>query len=373
MLKIIHLASFKGNVGDNASHMGFYSILSQLSLDYVVDKIEIRKLYKNYKGSDRINFDGDFIKKINGYDLCVIGGGGFLDYWVPDSKTGTTIDVDPEFVSLIDTPTILTSIGSNPHKKIPEGNIEKFKLFLEKIKSNEKIKIFLRNDGSMESIKRDLGEEFLYGITEILDHGFFYNQKLEFPRIVENEYVAINVTEDQIQMRSNLRAHLDDFDYWGELREIVEYCINIKKYDVVFVPHISSDLKAIGKLLEMLDDTMVRNNISVAPCLQGDFGAEHIFSIYKNSECVIGTRFHANVCSIAMEKKVIGLVALDRVEYLYRSLGACDRAVLLQHGFSKNVIDLIESESDCIDVNGMKNKVIEFYKDFIFDINVLAS
>jgi len=363
-MNILHMASFKGNVGDNASHLGFYSILNDIGIKFSVDKIEIRKLYKNYKGSDRINFDVDFINKINSYDLCVIGGGGFLDYWVPDSKTGTTIDVDPDLVSLINIPTIFTSIGSNPHKKIPEGNIEKFKFFLDKIKCNEKIRIFLRNDGSMESIKRDLGEEFLCGITEILDHGFFYNQKLEFPRIVENEYVAINITEDQIHMQSNLRAHLGDFDYWGELKSIVEYCISIKKYDVVFVPHISSDLKAIGKLLDMLDDTMVRNNISVAPCLQGDFGTEHIFSIYKNSECVIGTRFHANVCSIAMGKKAIGLVALDRVEYLYRSLGASDRAVLLQHGFSKNVINIIESEDNCIDVNNMKNNVVEIYKHF---------
>src|SRR5690606_25206832 len=258
-MNILHMASFKGNVGDNASHLGFYSILNDIGIKFSVDKIEIRKLYKNYKGSDRINFDVDFINKINSYDLCVIGGGGFLDYWVPDSKTGTTIDVDPDLVSLINIPTIFTSIGSNPHKKIPEGNIEKFKFFLDKIKCNEKIRIFLRNDGSMESIKRDLGEEFLCGITEILDHGFFYNQKLEFPRIVENEYVAINITEDQIHMQSNLRAHLGDFDYWGELKSIVEYCISIKKYDVVFVPHISSDLKAIGKLLDMLDDTMVRN------------------------------------------------------------------------------------------------------------------
>ena len=78
-MKILHVASFKGNIGDNASHMGFYKILKLHLIDFKVKKIEIRKFYKNYKKSDALSFDDKFVESINNYDLCIIGGGGFLD------------------------------------------------------------------------------------------------------------------------------------------------------------------------------------------------------------------------------------------------------------------------------------------------------
>ena len=49
-MKILHLASFNGNVGDNASHMGLYNFLNDINPDCNFDQIEIRKFYKNYTG-----------------------------------------------------------------------------------------------------------------------------------------------------------------------------------------------------------------------------------------------------------------------------------------------------------------------------------
>ncbi|MFP3454347.1 polysaccharide pyruvyl transferase family protein, partial [Bacillus sp. SIMBA_154] len=85
--------------------------------------------------------------------------------------------------------------------------------------------------------------------------------------------------------------------------------------------HIPSDIKAIYQVLEALDDFTLRNSVFVAPCLQHDEGAKFIFSIYKSSDLVIGTRFHSNVCAISMGVPTIGLVALDRVKYLYDKFG----------------------------------------------------
>ena len=54
-MKILHIASFRGNIGDNASHLGFYSILDQVIKNYSVERIEMRKFYKNYNGDDKKN------------------------------------------------------------------------------------------------------------------------------------------------------------------------------------------------------------------------------------------------------------------------------------------------------------------------------
>ena len=36
MIKILHIASFVGNIGDNASHEGFYCLLNELHVDYIL-------------------------------------------------------------------------------------------------------------------------------------------------------------------------------------------------------------------------------------------------------------------------------------------------------------------------------------------------
>ena len=92
-MKILHLASFSGNIGDNASHMGLRKILSEL-LDFnQINNIEIRDFYKSTSEKYKKYFDETFVDLCNNYDLVIWGGGGYLDYWVPDSKTGSTFDI----------------------------------------------------------------------------------------------------------------------------------------------------------------------------------------------------------------------------------------------------------------------------------------
>ena len=89
-MKIIHLASFLGNIGDNASHIGLKKVLDSLVGDYVKEEVEIRRFYANYNKSDSLRFDDDFLKYLQNFDLWLIGGGGYLDNQIKDSATGTT-------------------------------------------------------------------------------------------------------------------------------------------------------------------------------------------------------------------------------------------------------------------------------------------
>ena len=40
---------------------------------------------------------------------CYFGGGGYLDYWIPNSSTGTTFDISAKSLEEINTPTFLKS------------------------------------------------------------------------------------------------------------------------------------------------------------------------------------------------------------------------------------------------------------------------
>lgn len=356
-MKILHVASFVGNVGDNASHIGFSNILDHFFETYSIEKIEIRRFYKNYRSSDRRKFDLEFINYANDFDLLVIGGGGFLDYWIEGSDTGTTIDIDPVLIEKIKTPTFICSVGCMPHKSIPDGNIDKFKRFLNAVNSNDKVKIAVRNDGSVNSLLNDIGEEYLENIPEILDNGFFYENENNNPLPLKGKYVSINITCDQLEMLSQCRKTIDKKNYLKALSKAILYIIDKYDFHVVFIPHITSDLVAISELLEYFDDFFIRNNITIAPCLQYDKGADFLFSIYKNSELVIGTRFHTNVCSLSMGVPTLGLIALDRVKYIYDSLIKKKQYVLLDYDFSNDLIHKIDTllDSDFKNHNVMKN------------------
>lgn len=362
MIKILHIASFQGNVGDNISHIGFYKILEKLLPLHQIEQIEIRRIYKNYHNEDKLVLDKKFIDFVNSFDYCFVGGGGFLDYWVEGSQTGTTFDIDPKLMKYIKIPFFFTSIGCNPHKEIPKGNLEKIRFFLDKCNENKNIHLAIRNDGSIESIKKDIGESYLHNIVEVLDHGFFFKQKNLFPPIVESQYIAINITDDQLMMKSSLRQDLYNDDYLNELIKIVLYSVEKLKLHVVFVPHIYSDIKAIYKVLEKLDQWLIRRSVSIAPLVQGDYGANQINSIYCNADYIFATRLHANICSIAMKKNVVGLAALDRIEYLYRNLNENDRVVIIKKGFGDEVIKTFNHAMEVnFNIEDKKEKTLSYY------------
>jgi polysaccharide pyruvyl transferase WcaK-like protein len=342
-LRILHVASFVGNIGDNASHLGFQKILSEYFSDMDIERLEIRKFYKNYKHEDRQRFDLDFIEYANNFDMLVIGGGGFFDYWLEGSATGTTIDMESEIVAQIKVPTLICSVGCMPHKAIPVGNVEKFRRFLDALILNNNVRIAVRNDGSVLSLRNDIGREYLPHISEVLDSGFFFDTLESNPLPIDQNYIAINITNDQLQMNSHCRGVIDKQVYLTALVDVITHITNTLKIKIVFVPHIYADLKAIVEVLSLLDDFVIREYISVAPCLQYDDGANTVFSVYKHSQLVIGSRFHTNVCSLAMGVPSLGLVALDRVKYVYDQLGMLDSYVLLDYDFSNDLIEKVES------------------------------
>lgn len=342
-MRVLHVASFIGNIGDNASHKGFYSLLDKYYVQYSVERLEIRRFYQNYKQSGKLSFDEEFIDFANKFDLLVIGGGGFLDYWLPNSNSGTTIDMTPSIVSKIKVRTLITSVGCMPHKVIPEGNIDKFRLFLDAILENKNISLAVRNDGSKENLKIEIGKKYYDAIPEVLDSGFFY-QNSNLPALPINKpYVALNITDDQIHMLSKVREQLDVTQYYAELEKIVRFIVYEENMHLVFVPHIHSDLNAILHLINNFSDYDIRQYFSIAPCIQGFNGADYLFSIYKHSDLVIASRLHANICSLAMNKKVIGLGVLDRVSYIYSHIGLSNQCELISGRFSNGVVEKLSS------------------------------
>lgn len=342
-MKILHVASFKGNIGDNASHMGFAHILRRVLGEFEITQVEIRDFYKNRPAGERRYFDRDFVAYANGFDLLVVGGGGFFDYWVEDSVTGTTIDISPANLEQLSVPTLFASIGSHPHKPVPPGNVEKFRRFVEQISSRSNMRILPRNDGSIRQMATMLSAQCLAEQQEILDNGFFYEQQVfdRYPVLGETPYVAWNITTDQLSMNANLQDGLIVQRYYENLAAAIMTISRETGFRHVFVPHISSDLGAIVKLMGYLPDRLVRSEVMVAPYGEGDLAAQFAFNIYRESRVTVGMRFHSNVCPIALGVDTIGLGVLERIKYVYDYFAVPQRCLDVATDFSGALAEMI--------------------------------
>jgi polysaccharide pyruvyl transferase WcaK-like protein len=359
VMRVLHVASFKGNIGDNASHKGFYNVLKKVLPNIVeIEQMEIRSYYKNSPPEERRFFDESFVNHANKFDLLVFGGGGFLDYWVSPSETGTTIDISIEQLSQINTPILISSVGCTPNKIVPVENKIKFERFLNYVLSSKNISLLLRNDGSVQHLEREFGKELASSVTMILDNGFHYVPEVAFQIPTQRKYVAINVSYDQSNMRGPESACIDTNVYYNELAKTVEHIIKLQGLDVCFVPHIHEDYKAIAQITSLLEDFLVRNHIAIAPYFQGGGAEDFIFSIYRNSELIVGTRYHTNVCGTAMGVKTIGLPLLNRIKHMYDSIDMSESYVILQDGFSTLLIQKIDSLLS-EDVDEYRREVLE--------------
>lgn len=330
--RILHVASFSGNIGDNASHIGLSAVLGHFFSKVTEDRLEIRRFYKNYSLPDKLYFDDSFVEKANAYDLLIIGGGGFLDYWVPNSATGTTLDISEATFDKLRVPTLICSVGCIPHRKVPEGNEVKFKSFLSHALSKKNVRILLRNDGSQEVLGR-IGR--FPEIPTVLDSGFFFKVPAKIGCDFLNEqYVAINTTLDQLEMRGKNSKICDKEMVSNELVTYMMSLIRNTNFHIVLLPHIYSDIKAFQLLLEKINDYYIRTKIHIAPYTHGDDGCQLLFSIYKKAAYSVGMRFHANVCNLAMNKPVSGLAVLDRIRYVHDYIGNKAAIVDVSKSFS---------------------------------------
>ncbi|MDF2500961.1 MAG: hypothetical protein K0Q77_1675 [Anaerosporomusa subterranea] len=331
-LNVLHLASFEGNVGDNANHIGTRSKLG-VNLDFEVQytNLEIREFYWKKR-----SFDNDFVSLANKHDLVIIGGGNYFELWVPNSFTGTSLDISNTILNKITTPILFYSLGCDVGQGVSNDNLQKFRQFLDHILGSSKYLVSVRNDGSLGTIDKYLGKEYAERIDCVPDGGFFTIVKdflhPELPNEKNLKTIAINLAGDMLDVRfNNSEINSSDILYEEFLQLFGNFLNNLfmdrEDARVVFIPHIFRDLDIISDVLKQVEDIHRRKHIAVAPYLHGSGAQEYIFDLYRKCDLVLGTRFHANVCPIGLNTPTIGLVNYPQIQLLYEELGMPQRTI----------------------------------------------
>lgn len=353
-LKTLHIASFIGNIGDNANHNGFFNeFIENTGLELDVKEIEIRDFYFN---SRKLYFDISFIEKINSFDFVIIGGGNYFEIAFEESHTGCTIDLAPDLIDKIKTPILFNGVGFDSSRGSSKNTKLKFENFLNTINKNERIYTTMRNDGSFEDLKMTYGDKFAK--TKIVPDGGFFINKLEKRNhnffLDVDEYIAINLSGDVYDKRfedTELIA-MNDNSIKNLVIFLDEFIRTTDKY-VVLTAHISLDYFSINAIISNLSQDLVRKRVIVAPFMESKYYINTI-DIYRKARLVLSNRFHACVCSIALNTPVIGLSNYPKVKIpkLFNELGIANSTIDFFDEDMKNIlikkVDFALSNSDQI-------------------------
>ena len=245
---VLHIASFTGNIGDNANHLGFRSWFETLVENQVLwNELEIREFYWKKK-----NWDKDFVEYANTFDLIIIGGGNYFELWVDKSPTGTSIEIEPDLFKQIETPVFFNALGVDPGQGATENSIKKFKTFIEAIVEKNGL-ITVRNDGALANLGRYVGRDILKHFHEAPDGGFFINDCIKEDIVKTNQKIKIgcNVASDMPEVRfKEFEGGVDEFS-----KEFAQAVVKISKQlnncEFIFFPHIYRDLEIINNIINI--------------------------------------------------------------------------------------------------------------------------
>lgn len=348
-LRILHIASFSGNIGDNANHIGFRSWLAGLANRAINwTELEIRQFYWRERA-----WDEAFVEYANSFDALVIGGGNYFELWVEGSPTGTSIAIPLQLWERLRVPVYFNALGVDPGQGVPAVCRSRFKAFLEMLLGNPKCLVSVRNDGAKRNLARVLGATYAEAVLHAPDNGFFAG--FESARMVPffsdpavERVVTLNLASDMADIRFAAYGTEGVDGFAGECaRAIGDLAQRDSSLGFLFAPHIFRDLDIVNRVIDRLPDRLRRTRVAQAPYGTGNAMAAMVFGLYAASNVCVGMRFHANVVPIGNRCQTLGLVCYPQISALYDEVGQPDRCVNVSvGGFAGTLADRVMDALD---------------------------
>ncbi len=335
-MRILHVASFQGNIGGKLNHSGFRPWFEGIASRPVSwTGFEIRDVYRG-----RHAFDSAFRTLANLHDAVVFSGGNYFELWPDGSATGTSLDIPFDTISEIEVPLFFNALGVDIGQGYGIGSRERFLSFIEELLGRSNVLSSIRNDGSRSNLVASIGSDF--GIACIPDHGFFAEGLKSSSR---DNSIAINVACDMPEIRFG-GTSVDSFarEFAGALVELDR--IGPERL-FRFVPHVYSDLAIIARVMNFLPDDFRRGRVEVVAYGDSESCYSGACDAYVRADLALAMRFHANVLPISLGIPSIGLVNYPQLGYLFEELKLKDLSVDVSYqGFSDRLISIVIGATD---------------------------
>ncbi len=331
--RVLHIASFSGNTGDGAMHDGAIRTRSEdIDRPLTYQRIEIREFIHWASRS----FDDSFIEMAKNSDLVLFGGNSIFQMWRDNTASGTYFDFEPDFLLKLEKPVVFYGIGCDATRGVHPVSVERTRATLDHCADPNRFLYSLRNDGSSQLISTELGASYANRMSVIPDGGLFAEPKCFTPR--RRQYVILNIAGDMPDIRFG-NHETDERDFGRYLAKEIEHLLASRPdLDVVFIPHVFSDIAIIAKCLDALDDRLRRSRVEVASYQVDEEAWAKIFALYRNATAVLAMRFHANLVPIGLGVPTVGLSSHHKVAGLFSGLGLEDRCVSLEKGSARSAL-----------------------------------
>lgn len=295
-MKVLHAYCLNYNLGDYALGMGVKNLLREyLDIDLIAETNLQGTLFNEYYIDNVVN---------KNYDLLVIGGGGIIHgaHW----PNGWFWLIEEELIDRINIPFIVYGAGYNYFQDevgIPE--IGRSHL----LKTIEKSSYFsLRNDESIYRFEQQINKQ----VNEVPDPGFHINlgKKYECPET--EPFILIQLANDKPQHRFGSLEKRAIFI--SEMRKVVSQLV--KKYKVIFSPHVFDDIELSNTIGEGFDNAQVWSFSQFA-----FDNCRDCLGYYDKAEFVLAMRGHGQIVPIAFNTPVLSLENHPKHSGLMRKLG----------------------------------------------------
>ncbi len=294
MKKILHLGAYDLNFGDNIALYNIRRVLFEMDNNIEFYSYSIINLFNN---KNNIAYCKSIFTEWNkNYDMIIVGGGGLIEGGNHKSyDTGYKLPFNEELMSVFDIPVVFFSVGINYFRGV-EGLSEKGKkALLETIKKSSLFSV--RNDGSMNILKKMYGEDISNQVYEIPDPGLIMNHNVCGGEKIMFQPAMNNSIE---QMKYRFNNSLDD------LRSM------IKKYKFDIYPHTLKDYVFAGESTDLnskiiYSKSTFNNLVKFRNTLES-------FDEYKNYKWGIVMRGHGQLVSFGLRLPCIYLVSQDKLK-----------------------------------------------------------
>lgn len=306
-MRVLHIGSFQGNIGDQLNHKGFRPWFESLVGGVVYwEEIEIREVYRKKK-----NLFDWLSARSQSADLVIFGGGNFWELWPENSKTGTSIDLELEQLLQLEKPCFFNALGVDGAQGVSPA-ARRFPEYLSNLQSNENFFVTARNDGANSTLDSIFGPG--YQVDILPDHGFFAKVDNSASKSVENT-VCLNLASDMREIR------FKELSYERTLSELLNSVVNLEQNSLIrIVPHVLQDIRTGLDLVERTSDSIARERTAFASLDTSGSSVASKFSPYLNSRLNIVNRFHANVFCLAQGLPLLPLVNYPQIKLLLDGL-----------------------------------------------------
>jgi polysaccharide pyruvyl transferase WcaK-like protein len=328
-------------------------------------------------------FFPQLIEKMNKEaDLLLVGGGGFIMHRPEDkSRSGWQFNIETKDIKKIDIPIAVYGIGYNRFPHDPHAFGEPMWENLQEVINKSSV-FSVRNQGTYDTML-DEGRIDVSSVEIVPDAGMFMPSETYSHQCLQNKCIKIGINwatdRQSFRFGSEEESAKQMSLFFHSIKRVADN-YNAKIY---LIEHLLKDQRnkdTKEKMHESFTATVKESGVilynEILEDLYPPFDYKACFfaDIYKQMDCIIGMRGHANIISFGQNTPCVGLGQHNKVKWFLEQIGLENLHIPLNgkegeiiKGIEEKVKDVIENKEEYKEKMIIGYSQLSYIKDAFVD------